>query len=73
MVKPTTGEFVPYKTGETPMIGDKVEDRLGRKATVAEVQQGLGQMADDKLTVKWDESVVTIGDYPASDFLLVSR
>lgn len=64
---------MPYKTGETPMIGDKIKDRFDRKATVAEVQQGLGQMTDDKLTVRWDEGVVTIADYPASDFLLISR
>ena len=64
---------LPYKTGEAPIIGDKIKNTSGRKAIVREVQQGFGQMADDKLTIKWDDGVVAIEDYPASDFILVSR
>lgn len=64
---------MPYKTGEEPRIGDRVKTTSGKNGTVREVQQGFGQMADDQLTIKWDDEVGAVDDYPANDFLLVSR
>jgi len=64
---------VPYKTGETPKIGDHVKNRVGRIGIVIEIQQGFGEMIDDKLTIKWDDGSVPIWDYFAGDFSLISR
>lgn len=63
---------MPYKTGETPKTGDHVKNNAGRRGIVLEVEQRAGEMADEKLTIKWDDGVVPIEGYPAGEFALVS-
>jgi len=62
-----------YKTGEAPHIGDRVRNKLGQEGTVRSVQQGVADISEDKLTIKWDDGIVDIDGYSAGEHALVSR
>ena len=72
-MRAVNGEYVPYKTGETPEVGDTIKNIAGQKSIVREVHRGLGRNTDDGLTIKWDEGVLEIDGYSARDHLLISR
>ena len=55
------------------MVGDRIKNTAGRIGTVTEIRRYFGGLADDKLTIKWDDGVVPVGDYPISGFGLISR
>jgi hypothetical protein len=61
-----------YKTGETAMVGDRIKSELGEIAIVTEVER-FGEKASDRLTIRWDQSVVAVGGYFDKEFELVSR
>ena len=56
---------MPYATGETPMIGDRIKDKQGQQAKV-------NQLEGDKIMIQWDEGVLAL-EYPPDDFFLVAR
>jgi hypothetical protein len=67
-------KYVPYKTGETPDIGDTIRNSSGKTGIVRQVHRSVGQNTDDeKLTIKWDEGVLEIYGYSARDHLLISK
>jgi hypothetical protein len=35
-------KYVPYKTGETPDVGDTIKDISGQEGIVREVRRGFG-------------------------------
>jgi len=64
---------VPYKSGETPKVGDRIKNKVSRHGTVTEVKGGIEQISDEKLTIHWDDRAVPIEKYSASEIVMVSR
>jgi hypothetical protein len=54
-----------YKSGEVPVIGDRVKNKDGRRATVIDLKGSL-------IEIKWDEGVVGL-EYSSEQFALVER
>ena len=62
-----------YKSGEIPMVGDRIKNKIGRHGTVTEVKGGIEPIGDEKLTIHWDDRAGPIEKYSASEIVLVSR
>jgi hypothetical protein len=54
-----------YASGEVPVIGDRIMDTGGRRATVIEIKGSL-------IVIKWDEGVIGF-EYSSEQFSLVQR
>ena len=58
---------MPYGSGETPMVADRISDEKGRLGTVT------GVHSSGVFTVRWDDGVVGINYSVAERFTLVFR
>ena len=63
-----------YASGETPMPGDHIRNKSGRRGTVTQVEHAhRNPSVLQQITIKWDEGVVGIDYTLAGDFILISR
>jgi hypothetical protein len=54
-----------YASGETPMIGDRIKDKQGNRATVIDIE-------GSRIMIRWDEGVVGM-EYASDEFTLIAR
>jgi len=58
---------MPYASGQTPEVGDRISDKRGRVGTATRVSDfGI-------FTVKWDAGIAGINYTVADRFTLISR
>jgi hypothetical protein len=60
-----TNSFMIYASGETPMIGDRIKDKQGNRATVIDIE-------GSRIMIRWDEGVVGM-EYASDEFTLIAR
>ena len=56
---------MPYASGEVPKIGDRIEDKQGRRAKVTDID-------GTRVTIRWDQGVISM-DYASEEFTLIAR
>lgn len=66
---------MPYRTGETPMVGDHVKKLgTGRLGTVTQVQLNTTSLGGrDQVSVNWDDGGLSIAVSVADEYELVRR
>ncbi len=62
---------MPYATGETPEVGDRISNSERRIGTVTHVSTDLGE--NPELIIKWDDGVVAIRYKRPEDLTLIRR
>jgi hypothetical protein len=65
------GVPMPYASGETPEVGDRISDQEGRVGTVTHINPGPRNPTE--LTIRWDDGTVGIRYPNLGDFTLISR
>lgn len=56
-----------YSDGQVPIVGDRIENELGRQGIVTEA------LKDGAIVIRWDEGVVAIEYDSAREFRLIAR
>jgi hypothetical protein len=66
---------MPYESGETPAVGDKVRHvKGGRSGIITNVALNQGHLRGaDSVSVEWDDGGVGIGNALADEFTLAER
>jgi len=65
---------MPYASGETPIVGDRVKTSAGRTGVVTWVQLNYPSTpGHDAVSIKWDDGGTGIGVAMADEFILVRR
>jgi hypothetical protein len=62
---------MPYASGETPEVGDRISNREDRIGAVAYVSTDWA--GNLELTIRWDDGVVAIRYKKLEDFTLIRR
>jgi hypothetical protein len=62
---------MPYASGETPEMRDRISNRAGRIGTVTRITLNLRKLPE--LTIRWNDGIVGILYPVAEDFTLISR
>jgi hypothetical protein len=63
---------MPYESGETPKVRDRVIHKTGRMGMVTDVQLEQGHLkGEDQISVKWDDGGVGVGMALAREFALM--
>ena len=62
---------MPYASGETPEMGDRISDKKGRVGAVTRITINLGKLSE--LSIRWNDGIVGILYPVAEDFTLISR
>lgn len=65
---------MPYASGETPMVGDDVQDKWGKQGTVTHVDLDPGNTPGNaQVSLEWDDGSVGVSISLAVQYTLVSR
>lgn len=66
----SVGVPMPYASGETPKVGDRISDQQDRVGTVTHINPGPRNPTE--LTIRWDDGIVGIRYPNPGDFTLIS-